>query len=234
MLFRYIGSKNHGCEAIVRSTVKVLSLNSDDILLSKSINEDYHFKLDSLLTLKSIPTLNTSSFFYRLKALFSSNKDLFYYNNLYDTISDIIDNSNIALSIGGDNYCYPGYPLEMSIINDKLLNAKMKTVLWGCSVENTFLTDAVVHDLSKYNLIVARESLTHSILKKKGLSNLTYLPDTAFLLNRNEKTLPEKFSYKNTVGINISPLILSYEKQSGIVFQSYIHLIKYKIGRSHV
>ena len=52
------------------------------------------------------------------------------------------------------------------------------------------------------------------------------IPDTAFKLSTIQNPLPNGFIEKNTVGINISPLISQYETKPGITRANYEHLIE--------
>ena len=51
VLYYHGGSGNHGCEAIVRSTHKVLK-NSKMLLLSKNQHEDDKYGLDEIVSIK--------------------------------------------------------------------------------------------------------------------------------------------------------------------------------------
>lgn len=52
-------------------------------------------------------------------------------------------------------------------------------------------------------------------------------PDPAFFLDSLELPLPDGFTYGNTVGINVSPLIMKSESRDGITFENYRRLISY-------
>lgn len=226
------GSENHGCEAIVRSTVKIL--NRDDIeLYSFNKNQDIRYNLNNVVDIKddikmpnkfSIPYLKYFLVYNLLK------KDGFekyeYYRHIgRKHIFKEATNEDIALSIGGDNYCYENtnYLYEY---NRGFLKKNAKTVLWGCSVEPKVVTQKVKHDLESYSLITTRESLSYNFLK--DINKNTYLiPDPAFVLESIELDLPQNFKFKNTIGINISPMIIYNEKKEGITKKNYEYLIDY-------
>ena len=46
------GSKNHGCEAIVRTTLELCEFKKDDVLFSKNIDEDIKYGIDKLCCLQ--------------------------------------------------------------------------------------------------------------------------------------------------------------------------------------
>jgi len=147
---------------------------------------------------------------------------------------DLLENSGedtLALSIGGDNYCY-GKPGDIYFINKHVRKNGSKTVLWGCSIEPSAMDEEMVEDLKQYALIFARETITYNALKEKGLDNARLCPDPAFLLGKEEFQLPEGFEEGNTIGINLSPMIMSYEKNKGAAFENYNELIDYLLAET--
>ena len=83
-----------------------------------------------------------------------------------------------------------------------------------------------------YDFILARESLTYSLLKKAGLENIDLIPDTAFSLPIEKLPLPEGFIEGNTIGINLSPLAVEKEEKPGIVLENYKCLIRWILENS--
>ena len=82
----------------------------------------------------------------------------------------------------------------------------------------------VINDISKFDLITARESISYQALKR--INDNTYLiPDSAFTLDRIDLPLPTGWKEKNTIGVNASPLILSSGKNENIVMEAYRKLI---------
>ena len=220
------GSGNHGCEAIYRGTKEVL----DCPLLIQSENEDEDRRngIDQIADLSSSKSSRVSLFakakaYYFLKA----NKSFTEMDGIYylDAIQKASKESNIALSVGGDNYCY-GYPEIYAYLNRMYKKHGFKTVLWGCSVEPKLTEEEkVVQDLRNYDRIVARESITYDALNQIG-ANVIYCPDPAFYMKPEPVIVDEKMN-KETIGINCSPMIISNEKNSGIVYQNYKELIAY-------
>ena len=111
MMFAHGGCLNRGCEAIVRSSSKMikeninnsyisvasLRMSSDNILENVDNVFDGNSKDIKLSLLKKIRT-------YAELKLFNS-EDYILSNRYKNTIEKIKD-SDICLSIGGDNYCY--------------------------------------------------------------------------------------------------------------------------------
>lgn len=107
------------------------------------------------------------------------------------------------------------------------IKREQKTVLWGSSVEPELLKqEKISADIASYDLIVARETISYEALKNVN-PNTILAPDPAFFLDRMELPLPEGFSLNNTVGINVSPLIMKNEQQEGITAQNYERLIDF-------
>ena len=230
-LYGHNGSGNHGCEAIVRSTCKILRNGFGDVditLASGNTIEDKKYKLDKVINLVnekntiaklSLPYIN-AYLNLKLKKDGLESEKLAYRKTFYN-----VDKDMIAFSIGGDNYCYPGYE-RFTMLHNMLRERNIKTVLWGCSVEPSKINNFMKEDLINYDLIIARETLTYDALKNIG-ANVKLYPDPAFQLDKIEKKLPKNFKENNTVGINISPMVMNKENVLGITIENYIELMKY-------
>lgn len=231
-LYSHGGSKNHGCEAIVRGTYKVI--NKPMVLYSMNPDEDIKYGIDKIITIKEDNDcqIKRKSIEYYLSAanikLFKSTE----LNTKYKKKEFLsgINKDDIYISIGGDNYCYAGVNV-LGDINSLIHKKGAKTVLWGCSINENILNDInVIKDLKLYNLIVVRESLTYNALRKAGITeNVVLYPDPAFQLDKEELQLPKGFMEGNTIGINISPLIISSGKENGMVKKNYEKLIEHII-----
>ena len=226
LLYLHGGSKNHGCEAIVRSIIQILK--GEVTLFSNQPIEDVYYNLDQLCKVQNISTpLKIYSFLY-LKSFFKYyfKKDKHSYDRaIFNSLYKEAKKSDIILSIGGDNYCY-NIPSYIYVLNKQLRKQKACSILLGCSIEEENISGENYVDLKNYSYIIARESITYNSLLKKGFSNISLFPDPAFALNRIDLPLPYNFIDNNTVGINVSPLIMDYENTNGITIQNYIHLIK--------
>ena len=230
-LYGHNGSGNHGCEAIVRSTCKILREGFGDVditLASGNTDEDREYGVNEVTELIneknpvskiSLPYINAYLNLKLRKDGLEAEK-LVYRKTFYN-----VDKDTIAFSIGGDNYCYPGYE-RFTMLHNMLREKNIKTVLWGCSVEPSKINQFIKEDLINYDLIISRESLTYEALKNIG-ANVKLYPDPAFQLNKIEKDLPVNFKENNTVGINISPMIIRNEVNNGITMKNYSKLIEY-------
>lgn len=224
----HAGSENHGCEAIVRSTTDLL--NTKPLLFSDNPAGDKKYGIDGITELKTTPHLSYSSF-EKIRIKLSGSDELAYYLRAKHEAGFFPDHS-IALSIGGDNYCYGDtYNWHLAGLNDSLHKRSIKTVLWGCSINPESVTDKMKKDFSKYDLIVAREHISYDFLKQIN-PNTFFACDPAFTLKEERLPLPEQFIEGKTVGINLSPLIQKNEQTEGITYANYQNLVRYIINHT--
>lgn len=227
-LYAHGGSGNHGCEAIVRSTADILSGNNISLITSRP-DEDRKYGVDEICTLIKDRNefLNRKSLgFLKAYIALKLHKDYAPMDKLwYETAFSNIQKGDIALSIGGDNYCYADVN-KYVMMHDMLKDRGAKTVLWGCSVEpDVAARPEIAADLARYDLITARESITYDALRKIN-PNTVYVADPAFCLKPKETVLPEGLIPGNTVGLNLSPMAMERESVPGIAFENYKKLIE--------
>lgn len=231
VLYSHSGSKNHGCEAIVRGTAKILDGMERISLLSHEKDEDLLYKIDEIVDVKQgkFPINKKSLDFFKAYMALKLKKDTSKMDVLQfkDGLNSIKEDS-IAISIGGDTYCYSDVYNQVEL--HKMYGKKAyKTVLWGCSVEPKLLEDEkIAQDIKDYDLIITRESISYEALKKVNENTYLY-PDPAFQLDKVDVKLPKGFIENNTVGINLSPLVIKKENSDGITLKNYENLIKHII-----
>lgn len=212
IMYAHGSAYNHGCEAIVRSTVDLLGLEKEKtILFSNHIQGDLDFHLDDLLTLREVcepPEARNSlrGILYRVYAGLHPNHDKAYYRCFgREQYQYLYNHGEVALSIGGDNYCYPGALTALDVRNYWLNKKGTKTILWGASLTEELLSKQVMEDLNRYALICVREQLSYDLLKKHGIrTELVVAPDPAFALSVQDTPWPDGKDHSNVVGINIS------------------------------
>lgn len=227
LLFGHTGSKNHGCEAIVRSTVGLFS-DKRFCLFSHEPEEDAFYNVDKLCHIlqRNEVKINKAhpSFIFAYLAL-KIRKDYEPLNDVFGTSAlKAAKKSDIAFSIGGDNYCYCGVKRFMRY-HRSLYRRGVKTVLWGCSVEPEAIDARMRKDLSQFDLIVARESITYETLKAIN-PNTMLAPDPAFTLGRQASVRPAGLGDVPYIGINVSPLIQHLERGDDITMENYRTLIR--------
>lgn len=236
VLYSHSGSKNHGCEAIVRGTAKILNGMGRISLLSHEKDEDLLYKIDEIVDVKQGKfSINKKSVDF-LKAYMAlklknntSKMDVLQFKDGLNSIKE----DSIAISIGGDTYCYSDVYNQVEL--HKMYGKKAyKTVLWGCSVEPKLLEDKkIAQDIKDYDLIITRESISYEALKKVNKNTYLY-PDPAFQLDKADVKLPKGFIENNTVGINLSPLVIKKENSDGITLKNYENLIEHIIQNTDI
>lgn len=236
VLYYHGGSRNHGCEAIIRATAKIF--NEKLLTYAMYPNEDKEYQLDRVVELlyDKEDQIKKPSIKYYLSAI---DQKVFHktVTNTYfrwNTFFKNIKRGNVYLSTGGDNYCYTDLD-KLSDYNYLIKKKGGKTVLWGCSIEPDNIKGNVIQDLKRYDLIVAREPITVAALYSAGIKdNVVQFPDPAFQLNKINLPLPEGFLEGNMVGLNLSPLIMSCEKEEGITLKNYLFLIDYILTETNM
>lgn len=227
-LYNHGGSKNHGCEALVRTVCSLLHEDYKISLLSESPQEDIYYDIQKLVEIKPAKSAYSKFSFDFFKAYLSLRKGDYIPLDVlpYKKSLEKINANDVEISIGGDIYCYDDYRKFIEL--HKLICKKgCKTVLLGCSLEKALFDDPeFIEDINRYDLIFARESLTYKLLEDAGVKNISLIPDSAFTLPAEKVELPESFIAGNTVGLNISPLVLKKESSEGIVMANCRNLIQ--------
>lgn len=229
VLFMHSGSGNHGCEAIIRTTAKLLGGPEDVVLWSSNKHEDIQYGAAELVERIYVSEELERGSLAHIEALIRRKVFKQPSANLEVFIKKIFKNA-VAISVGGDNYCYPWSAKEGAQLDKLIRKAGAKTVLWGCSLEKAFITPEVREDLERFDLITARESMTYQLLKDIN-PNTVLVADPAFLLEKTELPLPEGFAEGNTVGINVSPLIMEYGDGS-LILRNYEELIEHILNET--
>ncbi len=246
VMYMHAGSGNHGCEAIVNSVCNMVKERVT--LISYFGKEDQKYSLKELCEIISERRFEKHKIahvlYYGYRKLTKDAESFIRYR-----YGDIFKGkpAPLAISIGGDNYCYENMLSDLRLANSAFNKKGTKTVLLGCSIEPELLQKAdIVEDLMKYHTIIARESITYEALQKmavnavrkydidknQALPELLCYPDPAFTLSKKELPLPEGFVERNIVGINVSPMIQDNESKAGITMESYRALLQYIIDHT--
>ena len=233
VLYAHGSSYNHGCEAIVRASSKILGLDKEKtVLFSNDPAGDSAFHLDDLVQVESVretPVSHKSALGYVYRVRSHLHKDHAKYYKRYfgeKRFAYLYDAGEAAISIGGDNYCYPT-AIDDLVTRNYWLNRKgIPTILWGASLTEEFMTPDVVEDMNRYSLIVVREHLSYQLLKDHHVkTNMICAPDPAFALDVTETPWPDGKEHQNVIGINISPFVLECSASENSGLRNYINLI---------
>lgn len=232
VLYAHAGSGNHGCEALANTICKMI--DNPVLLITNSVEEDRKYSLKELCEI--VPEQNICKnklvhiLYYGWRMITKDRESFLRYRFKY-----VIGKKSCLwnISIGGDNYCYPSMVEDLILTNRVFHRNGGKTVLLGCSIEPELLEqEAVKEDMNLYDAVFARESLTYEALKKAGIRKSYLYPDSAFFLETKKLPLPTGFLEGNTVGINISPMIVENERQNGITMRNYKALVEEILGKT--
>ena len=251
----HAGSGNHGCEAIVNSLCHMLT--GKPLVITNSEKEDRKYSLASpagnvlcdLAEERQFSRHKIAHVLYYIWRKLTKDSESFIryrYQAVFDRPLSRKGGKKrypLAISIGGDNYCYDVMIKDLMLANKAFHDRGTKTVLLGCSIEPELLegtgmkdgtkvdvTEKIIEDMNRYDMIIARESITYEALRKVVPNEKLYLiPDPAFTLGTKELPLPEGFEEGNTIGINVSPMIQDSEAKAGITMSNYKALIDHII-----
>lgn len=235
-LYNHGGSGNHGCEALVRTVSQLIGNEKKIKVYSETPNEDIHYDVHEIATIEPAIQDATKLSFDFIKAYLRLKRTGDYFDmDILPYLKSIrqMKKGDIEVSVGGDIYCYEDYP-KFIRLHQLVRKRGCKTVLLGCSLDEKLFEDTdFLEDMRSYDYISARESLTFNLLKKAGLRNIGFAPDSAFTLPIEMLLLPAGFIEGNTVGINLSPLVAGKEVTPGIVLENYKNLIRWILDNTN-
>lgn len=208
LLYGHGGSYNHGSEAAVRCTIKLLREKSPGCFITLSSHfpeQDRQFCIEA----DEIIGRNLAG---------KTNEEIYA-----ETIRRITPET-VCLSVGGDNYCYPNWQ-RYAAIHYAAIARGAKSILWSCSIEPSMLDDEMLAALRTHHLITVRESVSFDALKERGFHNIVRVSDVAFALEPQETPVPPR----PYVALNLSPLVL---RRNPAVLEAYQQLIDEIIGKT--
>ena len=237
LMYHHGSSQNHGCEAILRTisgiidekypdthyTVSSLNPDHDRFYIGERDGKFEFIYSDVMITrLRALRQYYIGAFgkFFHRIPMFSL---------LFRDTVNAAKEADLIISVGGDNYSY-GNSVGFTTIDNHLRRLCPCSVLWGCSINPELLEGRAnkykLKGLSRFSLITARESITYDALIGHGLKNVKLYPDPAFTLPTAEVAEPMFENGRDIVGVNLSPLICSYESGDGITLRSYTALVR--------
>ena len=227
-MYYHGGSRNRGCEAIVRSGIPIIKNKFPNAIINlASFNPETDKVIPMIDTIYDGSKIDIKkySFVWFVSAFrFKLFKDEnYFFRQKHKRILDLVPSHDLFLSIGGDNYCYGEQPWLYEV--DRCIKSTgKKIVLWGASIGEEDLSADKIKDLKTLDLILARESITKEILESKGITTVKLCADGAFTMDKEELPLPEGWQEGNTLGFNFSPLVWKKNKDS---FQAAKNLVKH-------
>ena len=246
-LYMHAGSGNHGCEAIVDSLVRLMPTDTFRLMSNCAQEDEKYLPRDvrsrvEILEERHIDRHFLTHVLYYIYRRVTGDRESFLRYRYKSLTADA--RPRLAVSIGGDNYCYPSMVDDLMLANAMFARQGTATVLLGCSIEPELLVrnQALLEDLGRYRLIIARESITYAALQRAmqtaygedGFRRVILCPDPAFTLPVDESALPEGFASGNTVGINISPMAGDYAASADILYKSSVQLIRHILDHTQM
>lgn len=226
-LFNHEGSKNHGCEAIVRGSMNIIE-NSDEkaefVLSSNNPSDD---EIINNITVKAAKTRELTKVEKLIAAvdLKINNSETYALQKMYSPIVSDAEDCDICLSVGGDTYCY-GDNHGIQVLTRELKKRGKKTVLWGASIGAEDLSERKLESLRDFDAIFTREPITYELLKENGANENIYLfSDPAFCMERVEVEPIDGFTRENTLGFNISPLVASGDPRKKEIAEDFLRFV---------
>lgn len=227
------GRINRGCEAIIRSTIKLLNQRNGDIYLATFAPEqDRSLAADLGINMIAYEGYPSDLVRYVCGGIHKINhksllQQKFIQRDLWGRISD----GDTCLNIGGDTYCYKR-PEASIALNKHIYRHGNRCILWCCSIEKNKITGEILRDLKRYTYIFAREQITYQNLIESGIpkEKIIRCCDPAFFLDKQEVELPSNFQKGNTIGINISEMIVKEDDVN--VYPAVLGMLKYVLNKT--
>ncbi|MDU4892218.1 MAG: polysaccharide pyruvyl transferase family protein [Clostridium sp.] len=211
------GLYNYGCEAIIRGAVaNIRKIDNTCEITYYSRCYEYDKKQIKDLNIKIVNIESKNNI---IKKIINKCIDIFklpiiLFNK--GEYREVVENSDIILSIGGDIYSIPKYKRKqkkyqyvnrMVEFGEYAKKRGKKVIIYGASIgpfgEYSRAKEYFINHLKKVDLIVCREKYSIEYLLENGIKeNLIFLPDPAYLVGDNIK----KENTKKYIGINLSAL----------------------------
>ncbi len=242
----HAGSGNHGCEAIADATLEALTEECRNenyippVIITNNKEQDMKYGLGdrvskgqcSIIEERHIADDLIPHVMYYAYRKVTGDAVSFLRYQFKDVLKKASQYKNpIAVSIGGDNYCYPELVNDLKLAHEAFLEKGMSSILMGCSVEPDTVKD-LKDDLLKFDLITVRESISYKGMIDGGIpeDKVKLCPDPAFMLPVKKGSLTEGFVKGNTIGLNVSPMVQGKESSPGITMENYRNLIRHLLN----
>lgn len=240
IFYSHGGAGNHGCEALVRSTAKIIRKGIQGIesirLFSYRSKDDERYGVDSVVDSIINLSYKRGTFKYYLNALlYKSGFKYVFIREQHRKLIESVNRGDVCVSVGGDNYTYDGWPELLAYVNRQLKKRGAKTVFWGCSIsEELVKNETFLEDMRSFNLITVREPISYKLFVDAGIKeNVVMVSDPAFELDITDYDIRQHFNNdKPVVGINLSPLIMSCETSNNATLNNYRALVQHLLDNT--
>ena len=136
-LYMHAGSGNHGCEAIVDSLVRMMPVDRFTLMTNSAAEDEKYLPAEVKARTRIVEEQHLAdhvaahAFYYALRKVTGDEESFLRYRFRALTGKNA---PKLAVSIGGDNYCYPIMTKDLMLANSMLCRQGTKTVLLGCSI----------------------------------------------------------------------------------------------------
>ncbi|MBE6587436.1 MAG: polysaccharide pyruvyl transferase family protein [Ruminococcaceae bacterium] len=239
VMYNHASTENHGCEAILRTTTEIIDKQYSDIQYTVTSNlpdiddanmNSYQKKYDFMLMDNLFKLIGEKKRIFVLGAFSQIFHAIPFNSIIFKKFYQKVKEADVCISVGGDTYSY-GKSAALTTVDKYVRKRCKKTVLWGCSINPEMLKGKEyaykLWGLRRFSLITVRESLTYEALRALGLDNVRLYPDPAFTLPVESTSEPMFDNENDIVGINISPLIRSFESGNDITLKCYVELVRH-------
>ncbi len=243
LISTYAGCSNKGTEALLRGLSAILdeTIGAENIELSMSSIQPLKDKNESLplyqhfYNRESQNLKGLKGYFCHLMTKVCSKiheNDLAFYFQHYDMLR-AIKKQDLFIEMGADNYDVEygeGYKWLYRFHSWIRKYTNVKMVLYDCSLNKNIISDDFLKELSRFDATTIRESESLENLNEFYKSeNVYFCPDPAFVMQKEETSLPELLNERDCVGVNLSDLVLrpSYGISKELAFENYFCLIDY-------
>lgn len=236
---------NRGCEAIVRSTVRLLQeqLGKIEVLVpSDDIERDsaqWPEAAEQGVKFVQAYTPSYARYWVHFQRLpIPLLKRAGWPFPMPAWLKAQIASVDAVLAIGGDNYSLD-YRIPSPIIGiDKLaIDMGKPVILWGASVgpfeQEPDFVPAIIKHLSRMKIVAVRETVSYKYLTQQlRLNNVIQMADPAFTL-KTQAVECEPFwptaQDEGVLGVNVSPLIERYKKDEQDLRKETAEFIRYVV-----
>lgn len=226
-MFNHSGSKNHGCEAIVRGTVNIIKNSDPDAqFVLSSADAEADAKISDI-EVKAAKTRELNTFERLIAAvdLKINRSEVYALEKMYSPVVASAEGCDVCLSVGGDTYCY-GDNHSVQVLTKELKKSGKRVVLWGASIGEEDLTEEKLESLKCFDAIFTREPLTYNLLtEKQANDNIKLFSDPAFCMERNDIDELDGFEKSNTLGFNLSPLVAAGNPKIREIAEDFIEFL---------
>ena len=228
------GLYNYGCEAIIRGTVKyikrvygndiIITYYSRNYCMDKTVTDEIGINIQNIGRKPSFFRRGISKVIDILRLPIVP-----FYRKEFE---NIINNSDIIFSVGGDIYTIPEherkknkyrYANYLVEFGEKAIECGKKVVIFGASIGPFGNQDAAIkyykRHFNRVDMIICRENESVEYLNSLGIRNNVYfLPDPAFLVCGEYTATERKY-----IGVNLSELSI-HELYGKVTNEHILHI----------